>query len=94
MTPTAKKYKTQAENAESAMRAAEREVQRLREEKKKCEEQKAKNWSAIVYCSNCLEVSSVSIPPADRALADGDCVVCRKRGNLHLVRKVNCERTQ
>ncbi len=54
--------------------------------------EKERYWSAVVYCTNCLEVNSVSIPP-NVGMAMGDCVTCRTRGNLRLVRKVNCERT-
>lgn len=59
---------------------------------KKEAEDKKKRWSAVVYCTNCMEVNSVSIPP-EVEVERGDCVTCRARGHLRLVRKVNCDRT-
>jgi late competence protein required for DNA uptake (superfamily II DNA/RNA helicase) len=62
----------------------EAETKRIEEEKKL----KQRWWSATVYCTNCLEVNNVSIPP-ELKIENGDCVICRVKGCLKLVRKVN-----
>jgi hypothetical protein len=59
--------------------------------KKKLEaDEKAKNsrWHLYTYCDNCMVVSSC-LAPADMKIKDLDCLNCRVRGQLRLVRKVN-----
>ena len=94
MTGATKKYKAEAESATQAKNLAEHELKQIKDKEA---EEKKKRWSAIVYCENCMEVSAVNIPPTDRVgnqvLRDGDCVVCRYRGGLRLVRKVNFGRS-
>ncbi|TFC63743.1 hypothetical protein E3O62_02640 [Cryobacterium sp. TMT2-15-1] len=52
-----------------------------------------KRYDATVYCTNCLVVNSVSIPPGVRII-EGDCLTCRVRGTQLLVRIVNADRSQ
>lgn len=91
MTPAAKRYKQQAEEAERQKRNAERELNRLREAEK---ERLNKRWDAIVYCENCMEVTSVSVPRSEGMVSNSGCAICGSRAKQHLVRKVNCGKTQ
>jgi len=91
MTPAAKKYKKELESAKWARESAERELKRMKDQKAKEEEEKKKRWSATLYCAHCLEVTDASCPPGLN-LEDLDCLVCRVRGYLHLVRKVRGEK--
>lgn len=89
MTPAAKKYKYQAEQATLEKNRMEIELKRLQDAEKKRAEESKKRYSATVYCTNCMEVNSVSIP-AGVSITEGDCVTCRVRGTQRMVRKVNC----
>lgn len=64
------------------------EKDRLQRELDSIKIEDKKRWSAIVYCENCKEVNSVSIPPGV-SLDEGDCTTCRVRGKLKFVAKVN-----
>ncbi|MEK6879322.1 MAG: hypothetical protein AABY22_06925 [Nanoarchaeota archaeon] len=85
-------YKAEAERNETAIKmwkeSAEQKQKELDEYKKKCEAEKNKRYAKLVYCTNCKEVSSVSIPPGVK-LEEGDCVVCRVRNCQLLVTKIN-----
>lgn len=78
-------YKAKKEEAEEKLRVASQELERMKEEEWKRKEGLKKRWNATVYCENCQHVSDVSIPP-DVKLTEGDCIVCRVRGMLKLVR--------
>lgn len=93
MTPLARQLKAEVEELKRANNAANRDRDAVKSELDALKETKKKNWDAIIYCENCQEVNLVSIPPSGMALKDGDCVTCRHRGGIHLVRKVNCDRT-
>jgi hypothetical protein len=88
MTEATKKYKEQAEQAIRDKERLEYDLKRMQEAEKKRLEESKKRYSAIVYCTNCMEVNSVSIP-AGVTITEGDCVTCRVRGTQRLVKKVN-----
>lgn len=89
MTPAAKKYKQEAEEQSRARDMAERKLRILEAAEKKRAEDSKKRYSATVYCTNCMQVNSVSIPPGV-SIEEGDCVTCRVRNCQKLVVKVNC----
>lgn len=82
------KLKKEKEECARSNRFYKEENNRLMAEKKVKEEEIKKRYSVIVYCKNCLEVSSCSFPPGIE-ISQGDCVVCRVKQKLLLVKKVN-----
>lgn len=85
-------FKAEAERAKEQAQmwkeSAEAKQKQLDEYRKRCEAEKNKRYSKTVYCTNCKEVNSVSIPPGVK-IEEGDCVTCRVRNCQLLVTKVN-----
>lgn len=80
-----KQYKNKRDFYKAQMEEAQRQRQWEKERAdnlaKKLEEKKElekKRYSATVYCTNCMVVSNVSIPPGV-TIKEGDCVHCRVR---------------
>lgn len=84
----AQELRTQNELKRQANETLSRQLELAEEKLAECKEEKKKRYSAIVYCENCLEVSSVLIPPGVK-IDEGDCTVCRVRNKLKIVKKVN-----
>lgn len=75
----AEKLRSENELKRQANEHLERELKKAQDKLKDIEAKDKKRYSAIVYCTNCLHVNNVSIPPGV-TLKDGDCVTCRVRG--------------
>lgn len=85
-------YKAEMEKERRNAEFFQNSFEKMKKEKEEKEQKSKKRWSAIVYCTNCLEVNAVSIAPGVK-ISDGDCITCRVRGCQLLVRKVNCDRS-
>ena len=85
-------YKTQAEMWKKAAEEKQKIIEGYEKKERKEKEAKGKRYLATVYCANCLEVNAITVPEGV-AISEGDCVGCRVRGKLMLVKKVNCDRT-
>ena len=77
-------YKKQAEANLNRALTAEQEARRYKEQLDKKAAEDKKRYSATVYCTNCLHVNNVSIPPGVK-ISEGDCVTCRVRGTQLVV---------
>lgn len=74
----------QLEREESTLKLKNENLQRQVESQK---EEVKKRWSLMTYCANCLVVSSCSAPP-EVSIKNLDCLNCRVRGQLSIVREV------
>ena len=77
-------YKSEAEQAKRDATFWKEVADKKQKQVDEKEAESKKGYSTVVYCTNCLHVNDVLIPPGVK-IDEGDCVTCRVRGTLKLV---------